>query len=106
MNDNLQNLTLTAKEFEAQRKAFAMAVLLAVAALLFFRRDELDQLRLADIARMASSALLAVTVLFWAFYKWCWRSAVRPSMASGSAACRRTLAAPPAKRRSWCRSLS
>jgi hypothetical protein len=73
MNDNLQNLTLTAKEFETQRKAFAMAVLLAVAALLFFRRDELDQLRLADIARMASSALLAVTVLFWAFYKWCWR---------------------------------
>jgi hypothetical protein len=73
MNDNLQNLTLTAKEFEQQRKAFAMAVLIAVALLLFLRRDELDQLGLTDIARMASSALVGVTLLFWAFYKWCWR---------------------------------
>lgn len=73
MNDNLQNLTLTAKEFETQRKAFAMAVLIAVAVLLFFRHEELDQLRLSDVARMASSALVAVTLLFWVFYKWCWR---------------------------------
>lgn len=73
MNDNLQNPTLTAKEFETQRKAFALAVLVVVAAMLFFRRDEWDQLRLPDIARMATTSLLAVTALFWVFYKWCWR---------------------------------
>lgn len=73
MSDNPQNLTLTAKEFEAQKKAFAAGVLICMAALIFFRRDEQEQLRLSDISRMVSMAILGVTAVFWLFYKWCWR---------------------------------
>ncbi|UGQ45658.1 hypothetical protein [Massilia endophytica] len=73
MSDQAQNLTVTAKEFEALKKAFALIVLLCLALQLLNRWDTLDSLGYRDLLRMASSAVFAATILSLAFYKWCWR---------------------------------